>query len=196
MRRVWPLLAGGTRAVTVRARQPGIATGLPLGRMQPDTRAAAAPPPSQACPRCGCNLSRYRDAWETHCAPCTRVLVTEGQLTLPAFEPEWTSGAEQARAAVTEPRHGHCTDCGTQLTAPSRNTTGLCKRCYTWHLANGPRTRCACGNRKDVDANQCAVCAGRARRRPGTPASKICACGRPKNKGARRCVQCREEWAA
>lgn len=106
------------------------------------------------CPRCGCKLSRYAAAHETYCAPCERVLVSEGQLTLPPFEPE-ASSAEQARAAVT--------DRGRRSRKPGEpvphNWAAIQASVEARRKPGSKWSReCACGGRKGSGAVMCRAC--------------------------------------
>jgi hypothetical protein len=131
------------------------------------------PPAPATCPRCGCKLSRYRDAWQTHCLTCERTLKAEGALTVPDFAPdEWVSAAEEARQAATTPLR--CTRCDTPL-AKGRNKTGRCKKCFTELTTKAARER---GYRKVCGYCAQAIDPGtwrRARRQGRTPRCRDCA---------------------
>ena len=94
--------------------------GLPIGRMVP-LQAEQPAQPAGACARCACKLSRYRDAWEQHCAPCRRALVAEDKLRVPTFEPD-----------TPTPETLRCHDCDKPLSKRSRSNpdkSGLCRSC-------------------------------------------------------------------
>jgi hypothetical protein len=136
------------------------------------------PPPAAECERCGCKLSRYRDAYERHCAPCTRVLGTEGALVVPDFEatPEPVSSAERARQAVTA-----ATRRPPPLTLEQKQASRHYKPCTCGRDWHKKRT------------NHCKHCEADRRRTPGTPGSSFCAkCGERKgHNGGGLCRLCR-----
>ena len=147
--------------------------GLPVGRMVP-AQPQAPGAPAAACKRCGCRLSRYRDHWEEHCAACRTVLVAEGALRVPTFEPVETTSADQARRAVTAAK-------------PRKRRLTAAEKAENWRY-----DACACGRGlKRTDRKRCRECYNDARRVPGARWSATCACGGKKSKGAEMCMRCR-----
>lgn len=192
--------------------------GLPVGRMVADTSGIQRyAPPAATCERCGCKLSRYRDAWESACAACQRVLVAEGRLVVPIFDPAATSSAELARLAATQNRplaehekaampgyvlcecgRGHrkkrskrCGPCHQEARAAGTLITRR-KRSRDEQLATGNYCECECGRGlRRKQAPRCRKCTNEARRQPGARWAVTCRCGGVKAKGSVMCYTCR-----